>query len=91
MFHDHYCYNASHILLTHFGYFCIYIFLLPIYRALVRSMGEILFMCGSNRRAVIATLAAIGCDAEGSAQDDVSWIRSDVKVFFSIEFHIWLK
>ncbi|XP_061365889.1 uncharacterized protein LOC133309169 [Gastrolobium bilobum] len=28
--------------------------------ALVRSMGEILFMCGSNERAVIATLSILG-------------------------------
>lgn len=37
-----------------------------IYRALVKSMGEILFLCGSNKRAVIATLTTIGHDIEGS-------------------------
>ncbi|KAJ7974065.1 hypothetical protein O6P43_004195 [Quillaja saponaria] len=41
-------------------------------RALVRSMGEILFLCGSNRRAVIATLSVvgngIGC-SEGNQKD----------------------
>uniref|UniRef100_A0A5B6ZUI3 ubiquitinyl hydrolase 1 n=1 Tax=Davidia involucrata TaxID=16924 RepID=A0A5B6ZUI3_DAVIN len=35
-------------------------------RALVRSMCEILFLCGSNRRAVIATLSILDCDIEGS-------------------------
>ncbi|XP_050366783.1 uncharacterized protein LOC126785207 [Argentina anserina] len=38
-------------------------------RALLRSMGEILFSCGGNRRAVIATLSVIGEDVarfEGS-------------------------
>ncbi|RVW49042.1 hypothetical protein CK203_080976 [Vitis vinifera] len=34
-------------------------------RALVRSMGEILFLCGSNKRAVIATLSILVHDAEG--------------------------
>lgn len=29
-------------------------------------MGEILFACGSNKRAVIATLTTIGHDIEGS-------------------------
>ncbi|GLU16538.1 hypothetical protein SLE2022_329690 [Rubroshorea leprosula] len=35
-------------------------------RALVKSMGEILFLCGNNKRAAIATLSAIGHDIEGS-------------------------
>ncbi|KAL6269197.1 hypothetical protein ACE6H2_026108 [Prunus campanulata] len=35
-------------------------------RALIRSMGEILFLCGSNKRAVIATLSVIGDDTERS-------------------------
>ncbi|XP_021285461.1 ubiquitin carboxyl-terminal hydrolase MINDY-3 isoform X1 [Herrania umbratica] len=35
-------------------------------RALVKSMGEILFLCGNNKRAVIATLNAIGYGIEGS-------------------------
>ncbi|WCJ43372.1 Ubiquitin carboxyl-terminal hydrolase MINDY-3 [Euphorbia peplus] len=39
--------------------------------ALVRSMGEILFLCGSNKRAVIATLdTTIGFETEGSTLDD---------------------
>ncbi|KAM5562324.1 hypothetical protein ABKV19_017512 [Rosa sericea] len=33
-------------------------------RALLRSMGEILFSCGSNKRAVVATLSVIGDDVE---------------------------
>lgn len=35
-------------------------------RALVRSMGEILFLCGSNKQAVIASLSAISEDGKGS-------------------------
>ncbi|PIA41102.1 hypothetical protein AQUCO_02300125v1 [Aquilegia coerulea] len=35
-------------------------------RALVQSMVEILFMCGNNRRAVIATLDGFGDHPEGS-------------------------
>ncbi|XP_044475354.1 ubiquitin carboxyl-terminal hydrolase MINDY-3-like [Mangifera indica] len=35
-------------------------------RALVKSMSEILFLCGNNRRAVIATLTIIGHEIEGS-------------------------
>ncbi|KAM1537542.1 hypothetical protein PS1_002462 [Malus domestica] len=31
---------------------------------LIRSMGEILFLCGSNKRAVIATLSVIGDETE---------------------------
>ncbi|XP_020232065.1 ubiquitin carboxyl-terminal hydrolase MINDY-3 isoform X2 [Cajanus cajan] len=43
-------------------------------RALVRSMGEILFSCGSNRRAVIATLSIPENDIqhfEGTSEDEV--------------------
>ncbi|XP_062099032.1 uncharacterized protein LOC133804939 [Humulus lupulus] len=35
-------------------------------RALIRSMGEILFVCGSNKRAVIATLSIVGHNIEES-------------------------
>ncbi|KAJ8541511.1 hypothetical protein K7X08_002327 [Anisodus acutangulus] len=35
-------------------------------RALVRAMGEILFMCGSNRRVVIASLRTLNGNLEGS-------------------------
>lgn len=37
-------------------------------------MGEILFVCGSNKSAVIATLSVIGQnieDSEGSPKDEV--------------------
>ncbi|KAF3445520.1 hypothetical protein FNV43_RR10696 [Rhamnella rubrinervis] len=43
-------------------------------RALIRSMGEILFVCGSNKRAVIATLSVVEHDIqefEGSLKDKV--------------------
>lgn len=43
-------------------------------------MGEILFLCGSNERAVIATLNAIGHDTEDCTKDEVSLIRSDINV-----------
>lgn len=36
-------------------------------RALIRSMSEILFHCGNNRRAVIATLSVTGKELEGPA------------------------
>lgn len=35
-------------------------------RALIRSMSEILFLCGANRNAVIATLTVSGNSIEGS-------------------------
>ncbi|XP_052200959.1 uncharacterized protein LOC127807285 [Diospyros lotus] len=35
-------------------------------RALVRSMGEILFLCGNNKRAIIATLSILDHGTEGS-------------------------
>lgn len=43
-------------------------------RALVRSMGEILFLCGSNKRAVIATLSILDLStdrAEDTLEDGV--------------------
>ncbi|KAI7997172.1 Ubiquitin carboxyl-terminal hydrolase MINDY-3 [Camellia lanceoleosa] len=43
-------------------------------RALVRSMGEILFLCGNNRSAVIATLSILDLNIEGvedSLKDEV--------------------
>ncbi|KAL3592549.1 hypothetical protein D5086_011189 [Populus alba] len=40
-------------------------------RALVKSMGEILFMCGNNKRAVIATLNVVGLDTEGFAKNEI--------------------
>lgn len=53
---------------------------LPIHRALVKSMGEILFMCGNNKTAVIATLNVVVLDSVGSAKNDVSWLRPDINV-----------
>lgn len=35
-------------------------------RALIRSMGEMLFLCGANRSAVIATLGVSGNCVEES-------------------------
>lgn len=35
-------------------------------RALIRSMSEILFLCGANRNAVIATLSVPGNSVVGS-------------------------
>lgn len=46
-------------------------------RALVRSMGEILFLCGNNRRAVIATLSILGNGiqkSEETSEDEVTSI-----------------
>ncbi|XP_011044205.1 PREDICTED: protein FAM188A-like [Populus euphratica] len=40
-------------------------------RALVKSTGEILFMCGDNKRAVIATLNIVGLDTEGFAKNEI--------------------
>ncbi|XAR49650.1 hypothetical protein NMG60_11032915 [Bertholletia excelsa] len=43
-------------------------------RALVRSMSEILFLCGSNRRATVATLSILDHKVEGpgdSSKDEV--------------------
>lgn len=43
-------------------------------RALVRSLGEILFLCGSNKMAVIASLSIFNSDTEGpedSSKDEV--------------------
>ncbi|XP_058769871.1 uncharacterized protein LOC131643624 [Vicia villosa] len=54
-------------------------------RALVRSMGEILFLCGSNKRAVIATLSIPGNDIqrfEGISEDEA--VASSLKAL-SIE------
>ncbi|MED6180917.1 hypothetical protein PIB30_014472 [Stylosanthes scabra] len=42
--------------------------------ALVRSMSEILFMCGNNGRAVVATLSILGSDiqhSENLSRDEV--------------------
>ncbi|BFG40753.1 hypothetical protein CerSpe_270260 [Prunus speciosa] len=55
-------------------------------RALIRSMGEILFLCGSNKRAVIATLSVIGDDTErskDSLDDEVSELKLVDNALFS--------
>ncbi|KAF2321494.1 hypothetical protein GH714_000118 [Hevea brasiliensis] len=57
-------------------------------RALVRSMCEILFLCGSNERAVIATLKAIGCDTEGSAKDEtIAQALEDLSIESASDLH----
>lgn len=55
-------------------------------RALIRSMGEILFLCGSNKRAVVATLSVIGDDTErskDSLDDEVSELKLVDNALFS--------
>ncbi|TYI28723.1 hypothetical protein ES332_A05G264200v1 [Gossypium tomentosum] len=48
-------------------------------RALVKSMSEMLFLCGNNKRAVIATLSVISNGIEGSegSSKDVKVLRVD--------------
>ncbi|XP_052487228.1 uncharacterized protein LOC105769814 isoform X2 [Gossypium raimondii] len=48
-------------------------------RALVKSMSEMLFLCGNNKRAVIATLSVISHGIEGSegSSKDVKVLRVD--------------
>lgn len=56
--------------ITLFAYLFLYF-----HRALVRSMGEILFLCGSNKGAVIATLSILDPStdrAEDTLEDGVS-------------------
>lgn len=56
-------------------------FLFSIYRALVNSMCEILFLCGSNKRAVIATLTILeNVVSENSQKDEVTGIWTDILV-----------
>ncbi|KAK6257707.1 hypothetical protein QUC31_001166 [Theobroma cacao] len=54
-------------------------------RALVKSMGEILFLCGNNKRAVIATLSAIGYGIEGSEDSPKDVIIAQALEGLSIE------
>ncbi|KAH9691690.1 DUF4205 domain-containing protein [Citrus sinensis] len=54
-------------------------------RALVKSMGEILFSCGSNKRAVIATLTTIGHDIEGSEDSHKDEVLAKALEGLSIE------
>ncbi|CAK9134713.1 unnamed protein product [Ilex paraguariensis] len=54
-------------------------------RALVKSMGEILFLCGSNKRAVIASLSILDCDIEGSGDSSKDEITAKALEGLSIE------
>ncbi|KAK3043858.1 hypothetical protein RJ639_000557 [Escallonia herrerae] len=54
-------------------------------RALVRSMGEILFLCGSNKRAVIASLSILDSGIEGSAESSKDKIIAEALDGLSIE------
>ncbi|KAJ7969827.1 hypothetical protein O6P43_008107 [Quillaja saponaria] len=54
-------------------------------RALVRSMGEILFLCGSNTRAVIATLSVVGNGIECSEGNEKDKIIAKALEGLSIE------
>lgn len=47
-------------------------------RALVRSMSEILFLCGSNKAAVLASLNILDDETAGAAkgsEDEVSFLK----------------
>ncbi|XVF39090.1 hypothetical protein PTKIN_Ptkin01aG0007400 [Pterospermum kingtungense] len=54
-------------------------------RALVKSMGEILFLCGNNKRAAIATLSSIGHGVEGSEDSPKDMIIAQALEGLSIE------
>ncbi|XP_022768007.1 ubiquitin carboxyl-terminal hydrolase MINDY-3-like isoform X2 [Durio zibethinus] len=54
-------------------------------RALVKSMGEILFLCGNNKRAVIATLSVISNGIEGSEDNPKDVIIAQALEGLSIE------
>ncbi|XP_022749823.1 ubiquitin carboxyl-terminal hydrolase MINDY-3-like isoform X1 [Durio zibethinus] len=54
-------------------------------RTLVKSMGEILFLCGNNKRAVIATLSSIGHGVEGSVDSSKDVIIAQALDGLSIE------
>ena len=52
-------------------------------------MAEILFLCGGNRRAVIASLSILHHSTEGSqdsSKDDVSCIWGDSDIFLLYQF-----
>lgn len=58
-------------------------------------MGEILFVCGSNKKAVIATLSVVGHnieESEGSLTDEVSWFEActGAPVWSSYDFWVIL-
>ncbi|KAJ0026425.1 hypothetical protein Pint_07942 [Pistacia integerrima] len=54
-------------------------------RALVKSMSEILFLCGNNKRAVIATLTMLGHDIEGSEDSQKDEVITKALEGLSIE------
>ncbi|GMI82977.1 hypothetical protein like AT1G43690 [Hibiscus trionum] len=54
-------------------------------RALVKSMSEILFLCGNNKRAVIATLSVVADGIEGSEGSPKDVIIAQVLEDLSIE------
>ncbi|KAG4148210.1 hypothetical protein ERO13_D05G272200v2 [Gossypium hirsutum] len=54
-------------------------------RALVKSMGEILFLCGNNKRALIATLSSIGDGVEESEDSLTDVIIAQALEGLSIE------
>ncbi|XVE95686.1 hypothetical protein REPUB_Repub02eG0120000 [Reevesia pubescens] len=54
-------------------------------RALVKSMVEILFLCGNNKRAVIATLSSFGNGIEGSEDSPTNMIITQALEGLSIE------
>ena len=51
-------------------------------------MGEILFMCGDNKKAVIATLNVVELDTKGFANNEVSWFRFDINVLAIISLDL---
>ncbi|GMH01032.1 hypothetical protein Nepgr_002871 [Nepenthes gracilis] len=54
-------------------------------RALVRSMGEILFRCGNSKRSVVATMSILGNDAEGASNGPIDEIIAKALGGISIE------
>lgn len=54
-------------------------------RALVRSMGEILFLCGSNKRATIASLSNFDLEVKGSDESSKDEIIAKALESLSIE------
>ena len=67
-------------IVTHIAIFFSFFKTFSIHRALVKSMDEILFMCGDKKRAVIATLNVVGLNIEGFAKNEVRCSRLDINV-----------
>lgn len=54
-------------------------------RALVRSMCEMLFLCGSNERAVVASLGILDGEVEGSrdnSNDEVIYVSVQIQCLY---------